>query len=202
MRCDIHHIYTYINSNFSLNTKTQTDMDQTILPLLMNVPLLLLHGYNLPRSPRMATAGMVSTLATLGTCSLHLAAPWSVPPLVATVLDMVYTLSLLEFVHTFHEIMLNDKCTHVVKYAVGISAIAMVPVQTVFVETFLVIFAVYIATQLSSVFLLLNYIFLLVVFSLFDSLHIFMYVCFFALTSMSYEMVELDKAIRDAKRSA
>ena len=175
-------------------------MCDNYVPLLINVPLLILHGLNLRRHPRMAAAGMVSTLATLGTLSLPLATPWSPPPLVPAVLDLVYTLSLLEFVHTFHEIILNDESTHMVKYAVGIAAITVFPVQTLFVETFLVIFVVYIAIQLSSVFFLLNYMFLLVAFSLFEYMRIFMYVCFFALTSIAYEMVDLDTAIKEAKR--
>lgn len=170
-----------------------------MISILLNIPLLILHGHNLRRHPRMALAGMVSTLATLGTLSLPLATPWSPPPLVSAVLDLVYTLSLLEFVHTFHENILNDESTHMVKYAVGIVAIAAFPVQTLFVETFLMIFAVYIAIQLSSVFFLLNYIFLLLVFSLFDSLRVFVYVCFFALTTIAYEMVNLDTTIKAEK---
>ena len=177
-------------------------MCDNYLSILLNIPLLILHGHNLRRHQRMALAGIVSTLATLGTLSLPLATPWSPPPLVAAVLDLVYTLSLLEFVHTFHELILNDKSTHVVKYAVGIAAVAVFPVQTLFVETFLMIFAVYIAIQLSSVFFLLNYIVLLVVFSLVDSLRVFVYVCFFALTSIAYEMVDLDTAIKAAKQES
>lgn len=182
------------------NTQRQKMTCDNYIPLLVNVPLLILHGYNLNRHARMAIAGMVSTLATLATLSLPLATPWSPPPLATAVLDLVYTLSLLEFVHTFHEIVLNSKSTHIVKYAVGIAAIAVFPVQTLFVETFLAIFAVYIAIQLSSVFFLLNYLILLITFSLFDYMRIFMYVCLFALTSIAYEMVDLDTAIKEAKR--
>lgn len=74
-------------------------MCDNYIPLLVNTPLLILHGYNLRRHPRMAAAGMVSTLATLGTLSLPLATPWSPPPPLTAALDLVYTMSLLEFVH-------------------------------------------------------------------------------------------------------
>lgn len=96
-------------------------MCDNYLSILLNIPLLVLHGHNLRRHPRMALAGMVSTLATLGTLSLPLTTPWSPPPLVAAVLDLVYTLSLLEFVHTFHEIILNDERPVVIRIVRWIS---------------------------------------------------------------------------------
>ena len=156
----------------------------------MNLPLLILHGHHLSRQPRMATAGVISALATLGPVSYH-----------HPILDLVYALGLLQFVHTLHGVLLNDTKTktHMVKYVVATIAIVVYPEQTLFVETFLVVFATYIALQLSRAFILLNYLLLLVEFSCFESTKVFTHICIFSLVAIGYEMVELDAAIKDAK---
>jgi len=136
----------------------------------------------------MATAGVISTLASLGPVSYH-----------HPILDLVYNLGLLQLVHTMHGVLLNDNGTHVVKYAVATIAITIFPEKTLFVETFLVIFAIHIALQLHQGFILLNYLLLLVEFSLFESTKAFTHVCIFSLVAIGYELVELDAAIKRAK---
>jgi len=140
----------------------------------------------------MAMTGIVSTTVSLASTTLSATG-------LCAVLDLAYTLSLSEFIHTFHETILKDNSLYMVKYTVGIAAMALFPMQSVFAKTILVIHTIYIAVQIHGTYVILNYLFFLVVFSRVDTLRIFMHVCIFALTSLAYEMIELEKEIEKAK---
>ncbi len=167
-----------------------------VVPFFMNLPLLLLHTQNFRRHPRMAIAGSLSTLATLGTFAL------CQKPL-PSFLVAIHKLSLAEFVYTFHSIVVHDigRCW-AIRFLIWTSLIVWYPATALLPDILLTSYAVYIAFQLSSVSVVLSYLFSLVVFSNVASLHVFSYVCVFVLTALAYEFVDVDTFIRESKRVA
>ena len=144
----------------------------------------------------MAIAGGLSTLASLGTFALCQPSP--------SFLVVMHKLSLAEFVCTFHSLVVDDIGFRVwaIRFLIGTSAVVWYPATSLLTDVLLTSYAVYIAFHLSSVPVVLSYLCFLVVFSNVASLHVFSYVCVFALTALAYEFVEVDFFIRESKRLA
>ena len=144
----------------------------------------------------MAIVGGLSTLASLGTFALCQLSP--------SFLVVMHKLSLAEFVYNFHSLVVDDTGFRVwaIRFLIGTSVVVWYPATALLPDILLTIYAVYIAFQLSSVPVVLSYLFFLVVFSNVASLHVFSYVCVFALTALAYEFVEVDFFIRESKRLA
>lgn len=166
------------------------------VPFILNLPLLVLHMWNVRRHPRMAIVGGLSTLASLGTLALSYPSP--------SFLVTLHKLSLLEFVYNFHSLVVDDIGFRVwaIRFLIWTSVVVRYPATILLPDILLTSYAVYIAFQLSSVPVVLTYLFTLVVFSNVASLHVFSYVCVFALTALAYEFVEVDFFIRESKRLA
>jgi len=178
-----------------MNKTQMTDASFGVVHFFMNLPLLLLHMWNVRRHPRMAIAGGLSTLASLGTLALCQPSP--------SFLVVIHKLSLLEFVYTFHSIVVDGIGRFwAIRFLIGTSVVVWYPATALLPDIFLTIYAVYIAFQLSSVPVVLSYLFSLVMFSNVASLHAFSYVCEFLLDALVYEYVEVDFFIREAKRVA
>ena len=111
---------------------------------ILNVPLLLLHLWNIRRHPRLAIAGGLATMASLGTFALC-----EEPSPVTLFLGGVHKLSLTNFVYTFHTLVVdNTGLSWMIKYLIGTLVVVWHPAAALLIDTLLIGYAIFIAFQL------------------------------------------------------
>lgn len=163
-------------------------------PVLLNLPMFVLHGRNLHRHPRMASAGMLANAALvwkLGRCHHPNDG-------LASFLMVIHKLSLAEFLYSFCKLLQHDHLARPLKYAVGLAIVFSFPIS----DLLLYLYAVYVASFAPSFVFHVYYLFFLGLTHVVETPRLLVHLCMFFLMTSAYQMAELNLFIQEQENDA